>query len=550
MKTVFLILNLFFVLQLSAQENLIATQWQEDLRFLQNTLHKDYSFLFVKTTKEEFDSELETLYNEIPTLEEHEIIVGISRLVSLFKYGHTHVSFHQKPIEFSQLPVNLYEFNDGIYIQGTHRNYPEAIGAKVLAVEGTPILEVLEAIKPTVEAENSQYFKAYGINNIRYPEVLHAQKLTKTLQNRVEFILEKEGKVFTQSFTALEKGKRMPIHRGYVFEDENWLDARDNSTTPLYLKHLDKVYFSEYLENEKAMYVRHSRIQDEAQESTKDFYARVFDEIETKEAEKLIIDLRLNGGGNNYLNRDVIKELVQAEHINKVGKLFVIIGRRTFSACQNLVNEMDNYTNVIFVGEPTAENINFWGDNRPVTLPNSGFEISLSYLWWQDKPALENDKWMAPSLPVTISFDEFVNNQDPILEAALNFDVKGFKPKPMDYVVNLYLSGQTQKLAVELPKMIQDPLYAFYDFEEGLIGLGNMLVQSGQEGPIQASIQLFSMVLQLFPNSASAYKHLGDANRTIGEIEQAKDAYRKAVSLDIDGEIALIANHHLSELAK
>ena len=48
--------------------------------------------------------------------------------------------------------------------------------------------------------------------------------------------------------------------------------------------------------------------------------------------------------------------------------MFVIIGRRTFSACQNLVNELDNYTNAIFIGEPTAENINFYGDTRPGSL--------------------------------------------------------------------------------------------------------------------------------------------------------------------------------------
>ncbi|WP_108807534.1 S41 family peptidase [Aquimarina spinulae] len=541
MKKTLIILSLFLCSQLWSQETLTTAQWQEDLRFLQKTIHRDYSFLFVKTTKENFDTQVETLYNDIPNLQEHEIIVGLSRLVSLFKYGHTYISFHQKPFEFSQFPFNLYEFNDGIYIQGTHKNYPEAVGAKVIAVEGKPILEVLKAIEPTVEVENSQYFKAYGINNIRYPEVLHAQKITKTLQNTITLTLEKGGKVFTQSFTALAKGETVPTHRGYVHQKDNWLDARDQSTTPLYLEHLDKVYFSEYLAKEKAMYVRHSRIADEAEESTKDFYARVFNEIETNDTEKLIIDLRLNGGGNNYLNKDVIKGLIKSEKINKIGKLFVIIGKRTFSACQNLVNEIDNYTNVIFVGEPTAENVNFWGDNRPVRLPNSAINISLSYLWWQDKPALENADWIAPSVPVTMSFDEYANNQDPVLEAALTFNAQDFKPKPMDYIISLYLSGQTQKLAEELPKMIQDPLYAFCDFEMELIKIGNILLQSGRVPQIQASIQVFSMILELFPNSANAYKYLGESYIALQDPHKAREALKKAISLDSDGEIGKVA---------
>ncbi len=548
MKTILLILNLFLFFQLSAQETLTAKQWQDDLRFLQNTVHKDYAHLFVKTTKEAFDAEVTALNKAIPNLQDHEIIVGLSRLVSLFKYGHTYVSFHQKPFEFSQLPFNLYAFNDGIYIQGAHKDYPKAVGAKVIAIEGMPISEALKAIEPTVESENSQYFKAYGINNIRYPEILHAQKITKTLQNKVTLTLEKKGAVFTQSFKALAKGERVPTHRGYIHQNDHWLDARDQSKTPLYLQQLDKVYFSEHLTKEKALYVRHSRIRDDAEESTKDFYARVFNDIDTKDIEKLIIDLRLNGGGNNYLNKDVIKGLIKAEKINKVGKLFVIIGKQTFSACQNLVNEIDNYTNVIFVGEPTAENVNFWGDNRPVTLPNSTINVSLSYLWWQDKPALENADWIAPSLPVTMSFKEYANNEDPVLDAALTFNVKDFKPNPVHYIASLYVSGQAQKMAEELPKMMQDPLYAFCDFEGGLNKLGNILLQSGRKPQIQMAINVFSMVSQLFPNSAITYKKLGESYIAAGEPKKAEEVLKKVMSLDTDGDIGKVAKQMLVEL--
>ena len=98
-KVIFLLISLF-ILQATAQSTLTTKQWQEDLRFLQNTIHTDYSFLFVKTTKEIFDTEIETLYKNIPNLEEHEIIVGMSRIIALFKYGHTDISFRQKPFEF------------------------------------------------------------------------------------------------------------------------------------------------------------------------------------------------------------------------------------------------------------------------------------------------------------------------------------------------------------------------------------------------------------------------------------------------------------------
>ena len=530
--------------------NLSIAQWQEDLRFLQKTVHKEYAFLFVKTTKEAFDTKVEALYRDIPNLEPHEIIVRMTGLIASFKYGHTGIFLSQKSINFHSLPINLYEFKDDIYIQGVHKKYQNTLGAKVVKINGIPIQEALDKIKPIVNAENAQYFKAYGINYLRNIEVLHAQGITKMLQNEITLTLEKDGKTFTQSFTAMGDGEYVPTHKGYVHQNEDWLDARDQSATPLYLKHLDKIYYSEYLEDKKAIYVRHSRIRDEAKESTAAFYDRVFDEVEDKEVEKLIIDLRLNGGGNNYLNKEVIKGIIETKKINKTGKLFVIIGKRTFSACQNLVNELDNYTNVIFVGEPTAENINFWGDNRPVTLPNTGINVSLSYLWWQDKPALENGEWIAPSLPVTMTFKEYASNQDPVLEAALNFDVPDFKPKPMEYISSLFISGQVEKLAVELPKMIHDPNYAFCDFETELNKKGNLLLQSGRVPEIQASVQVFASITQLFPNSARSYRNLGEAYLKLGAMQNAESSLQKAIALDSDGKISKSAKELLAQITE
>ena len=230
----------------------------------------------------------------------------------------------------------------------------------------------------------------------------------------------------------MEKGESMPKQRGYVHQNENWLDARDQTKTPLYLKNLDRIYFFEYLPKEKALYVRHSRVADDAKESTEKFYKRVFDFVENNDVNKLIIDVRLNGGGNSYLNKSIITGIIETKKINKVGNLYVIIGNRTYSAAQNLVNELHNYTNAIFVGEPTSENVNFWGDARPVTFPNSGLIVHLSYAWWQGKPVWEYAEWLAPQVPVEMSFSDYKSNQDPVLKAALSFSGKDFKINPLE----------------------------------------------------------------------------------------------------------------------
>ncbi|OSY87501.1 hypothetical protein WH52_11590 [Tenacibaculum holothuriorum] len=545
MKKTLLILSLLSFFQLSAQENITTKQWQQDVRFLKKTVNEKYPFLFKKVTADDFNASADELYKQIPKLQEHEVIVGLSRLVSLFKYGHSYVSFHQKPFEFSGLPFRIYQFNDGVYIQGTHKNYPKAVGAKVIAVEGKPISEVLKAIEPTVEAENSQYFKAYGINNIRYPEILHAQGITDNLQSTITLTLEKNGRQFQQSFIVLPNKKRIPLTYRFVQQKNDWLSARNQDKTPLYLKNLDKIYFYEYLPKQKAVYVRHSRIRDDKSESIEAFYKRVFEFIENNDVEKLILDVRLNGGGNNYLLKPIITGIIETKKINQEGKLFVILGRNTFSACQNLVNRLDSYTNAIFVGEPTSENVNFYGDASAVELPNSKLKVQLSFAWWQDKAPWENDPWLAPQLSVDMNFNQYKNNEDPVLDAIFNFNPEGYILRPMEYIRTLFMKGDMQVLQKEVIKMAQDPRYKFFDFERKFIDTGNLLLQQGQYQP---AIGIFSLVTQLFPNSANAYKSLGEAYLKIGDKEKAKALLNKSISIDSVGEVGKLAMKTLNTI--
>lgn len=532
MKKISLLLLALCCLQLTAQEIPTIKDWQNDLMFLQKTIHEDYPFLFVKTTRETFDAEVKKLYNDIPDLENHEIIVGLSRIIGLFKYGHMAVGFNIEPFKFHYLPLNLYQFSDGIYLQGVHKNYSDVVGAKVLKINGMPIADALKKIAPATNAENTQHFKSYGLNYLTIMEFLHAQGITEHLENSITLTLVKDGTMVEKVFNALPSSEEVPRSYGYIFEDGNWSEARDQSTTPLYLEKLEKIYFFKYLPKEKAVFARISQIEDDPTEKMEAFYSRLFDFIDKEDVEKLIIDVRLNGGGNNFKNRTLITKIIENKKINSVGSLFVIIGRRTFSACQNLVNELDNYTNVIFVGEPTAENINFYGDSGPVVLPNTGHPVYLSFAWWQDKPAWQNAEWLAPSIPVDISFEEYVTNQDPVLDKALAFSDTTFRPNPMRFIVDSFVSGEVAQLDKEVPQMIKDPKYDFFDFETEISKAGQHLVNSGRPPAIQAGIGVFSFVTRLFPNSANAWENLANAYLKLGDKENADLFLKKASKHD------------------
>ncbi|MEJ2113268.1 MAG: hypothetical protein P8X62_06120 [Flavobacteriaceae bacterium] len=497
-KTIFLFLALAMYYSACSQTKFTSQQWQEDLKFLQEKVHKDYSFLFKKTTAGVFDQEVEKLYNDIPNLEEHEIVVGLSRIIALFKYGHTRLGFESVPIPLHFLPVNFYQFNDGVFLEGVHEDYKNALGAKVLTIGNMNIDEALNAIYPVVPVENDQFFKAYGMLYLVSLEVLHAQGVIDNISTPVEMTLEKDGKTFKQLFNPLPAGENIPKDYSLTKHEGSWLSARDQNNTPLYLDQLDKIYYYKYLPEYKTVYVRHSQIQDDPEENIPAFYERLFNFIDNNDVERLVLDVRLNGGGNNYKNKPIVTGIIKSEKINKIGSLFVIIGRRTFSACQNLVNELDNYTNVIFVGEPTSENINFYGDNREVKLPNSQLSVYLSFAWWQDKPQWENEPWTTPHINVDMTFEEYKTNKDPVMDAILSFSDEGFITDPMGYLTELFLAGKIDQLKTDAKKMIEDSRYGYFNFESEFNQAGYRLLGNGQH---QEAIFVFQFTTELFPNS-------------------------------------------------
>jgi tetratricopeptide (TPR) repeat protein len=537
---------LFSISGLTAQSSFTAQEWQEDLRFLQKTIHKDYSFLFKKVTKEDFDAAVEDFYVEIPQLEAHEILVGFSKLVASFEYGHTVFGYWEGIIPYHQLPVVLYHYDDGIFLQGVQKDYEEALGTKLLAIEGMPIEKVLELMRPVVPAENEQFVKAYGIHYLTFPEFLHAQGVLKTLKNNIVLTLEKEGKQFEQQIMAVP-AERFPRRYGMVIPGEDWLESRDLSETPLYLKHLDKIYYYEYLPEQKTVYVRQSQIQDDSLQAIPEFYDEVFDFVDKNEVEKLILDVRLNGGGNNYKNKPIVTGVIGSEKINHTGKFMVILGRRTFSACQNLVNELHTYTNAVFFGEPTGENINFYGDNRPVTLPNTKINALLSFAWWQDKPQWENGPWLAPQIATGMTFEQYRTNQDPALDAALSFSDESFIADPIAHFTNLFTTGKVDQIKPDAIKMIGDPHYQFFDFEAEFNRVGYRLLNDLQ---LESAIFVLQLNTELFPTSANAWDSVAEAYWKAGDSAKATAYYNKAISLDPDGQTGAHARKKLKELQK
>jgi hypothetical protein len=208
--------------------------------------------------------------------------------------------------------------------------------------------------------------------------------------------------------------------------------------------------------------------------------------------------------------------------------LFVILGARTFSACQNLVNELHTYTNALFVGEPTGENINFYGDSRHIELPKTKVPVRLSFAWWQDKPEWENDNWLAPNLPVELSFDDYRGNRDPVLDVALRFSDKDFITDPMAHLFDLFQKGNIPMIETETLRFSKDPRYRYHNLEAKLTQAGGRLLEQNQ---LQSGLYVLDLVTRTYPQSAKAWSALAKGLGKANQPEKGAVAHKKAADL-------------------
>ena len=108
-----------------------------------------------------------------------------------------------------------------------------------------------------------------------------------------------------------------------------------------------------------------------------------------------------------------MKEIVRRPALDQSNRAFILIGRNTFSTAQSLVNELSFYTNATFVGEPTGNAPNQYGDARAFELPKSHLPVRISSLLWESHAAGDNRSAFPPAIAAELSAEDFPHGTRP-----------------------------------------------------------------------------------------------------------------------------------------
>jgi len=388
--------------------------WNDDLDVVVREMPAMHANLFHNLGREQFDDAIANIRRRLPALARHQVVVELMRLAAAIGDGHTIVAPWRDPAGFHTLPVSLYRFADGYYVRAAVRDQAAMLGARVTHVGSAPIDAAEELVASLVGRDNDMGVLMYAPTLLVMPEVLHALGLSRDPRG-AELTVEVDGRPHTASLTSA--GVFPDLSGGaeaWWGSREGWVDLRDGAPVPLWLMHLTESSWFADVPQGGLLYCQLNEIQERG-EAFGAFFARALAAADSFDARRFVLDLRHNGGGNGDLNRAIVRALVRSR-FDERGRLFVITGRRTFSAAQMLIGDLEKWTSPIFVGEPSASRDNHYGDSELLVLPNLRITMRVSTLWWQWDPRLSRP-WIPVDMPAPLTIDAYRSGRDPALEA-------------------------------------------------------------------------------------------------------------------------------------
>jgi hypothetical protein len=371
---------------------LLAFLATADLDALVSEIEKIHPNPYTVVTREAFHSAVADLQQRSASLKPYEVMAELSRIVAMIGDGHTRLTLPIDPkagfftghtptplpsdpaLRARHLPVRFFWFDDGLFIRDAADR--QLIGAKVLRIGSDDVAIALEKMKPYVSADNETMKRMVVADYLAMPEMIAGAGIAPAV-DRIDIVTDKGA-------VTLE-----PIPFG--------------SPAP-WLKRPDPRPFSfRYLPAERIVHFAYNEVANDTNESLADFASRMFRFIDRHAVEALVIDIRENPGGNGALNRFLLHSLIRCDKLQDAGRVFVLMGRRTFSAAIFFVLDLEQNTNAIFVGEPTGGKPNNFGESRKITLPNSGLTVRTSTLYWQPSDPRDKREAIVPDIAVPLT---------------------------------------------------------------------------------------------------------------------------------------------------
>lgn len=384
--------------------------WNSDLDFLVTEVHRLHP-KFERDLPAEFARRLAALRTNLPQLTDQEIVVEVMALFASVGDAHTVLfPFGMKRGVLSRLPLQFYLFTDGLFVTDAPSDYNSIVGARITRIGGRSVETLIAGLPPFISRDNDGFVGFAAPFMLSLPDVLRRLGAEIGSSGLTLEVLRRDGE---------KAAITLPLPSGPIDPDKLQLKLMPPRgvapPAPLWLSHPDDNFWLARL-SPRTLYVQLNQCSDSSHLTLSQFAAQMTVELQAPDTLNLVVDVRRNNGGDEDSVRVVAAAMVAFQVERPRARVFVLIGRNTLSAAQNFISTLDQWMNVEFVGEVSGSRPDHVGDDTLVLLPYSGLMGSIACALHQTNYR-DLRSWIAPSLPVSLSSEDYFAQRDPGLEA-------------------------------------------------------------------------------------------------------------------------------------
>jgi tetratricopeptide (TPR) repeat protein len=380
--------------------------WKRDIDYLAAEVKRVNPDYHDAPLPAEFIRMQEELKSKVSAHADEELLVGMNRMLATLGQGHTILrGLKDSRIPARFLPVQLWAFPEGVHIVGATPEHQRLAGYRVVAIENTPAEEALRQINGLQSIDGDMEYLVGGVTMLRSLPFLKGLGITSSGDAATLTLRSPTGRVEKVRLASVPEavgGLKLP--------------PAPNVQAPLFMSKVDQMHWELPVPEHDALYVQMNNIVPDEDETVPQFGKRLRTELAQRNPKNLILDLRHNTGGTTQTYPEFLRTVVGFSQ-SPDKEVYVLIGRNTYSAAANLTTDLERLADPVFVGEPTSECCNFYGDPSMFTLPYSKIKGEVSAVKWNfSSHVFDRRREISPEVPVQLTAKDYFAGRDPIIE--------------------------------------------------------------------------------------------------------------------------------------
>ncbi|MCB0382770.1 MAG: hypothetical protein KDD05_05570 [Psychroserpens sp.] len=380
--------------------------WKEDLDLYKSSLEQKHIDLYHSVTKEDFLNEWNTIYTNVDSLTDFEIILKLMRLTRLINDGHTAVSLRN--VSTHRFPFEIEFIDNDYYVVKTLYENKHILKTTLESINGIPISSIANKVSEVAQfVENEYSLKERTVSYLTTSELLFHLNLISSTTKATFGFRNQNSELITLELAAITD----EIWEGSVISEIHLtvpeIEKPVNSNPDLWFTSIS---------NTKAVYINFEGYP--SFEDMQAFGGQLVSYIKENKIKQVILDMRENGGGDLYVGVILAYALNLADSIDWKNGVLVLTSHKTFSAATSNAALFMQLLNAKIIGQPTGSNPNGYQDMDSFTLPNSNVVITYSKRLFR----LSNEEHTAlqPDLIIFQKRDDFFKETDTVLKEVIN----------------------------------------------------------------------------------------------------------------------------------